>query len=53
VLKSNGLLQAYYNRGVNPDGTVSWGQTSTGGYQIGEGWGMPDSAVYFADLRGN
>jgi hypothetical protein len=53
VLKSNGVLYAYYNNGVRSDKGINWDQTDAGGYVVGEGWGIPDSSLYFADLNGD
>ena len=49
ISKTNGILTAYRNNGYNSNGTVNWGSPVV----IGNGWGMADDAVYFADLDGD
>ncbi|MER8233237.1 hypothetical protein [Streptomyces sp. NPDC094049] len=50
ISKENGLLYSFANNGYNSNGTVNWGSKT----QIGGGWGgVPDNAVYFADLSGD
>ncbi|MEU8233641.1 VCBS repeat-containing protein [Actinoplanes sp. NPDC048967] len=49
IRKEDGKLFAYYNNGINGDLTVRWGSP----VQIGVGWAVADSAVYFADISGD
>lgn len=53
VKKVSGTLKAFYNLSVNPNGTMNWDQGSADGYEIGWGWTMPDSSLYFTDLTGD
>lgn len=51
ILKEKGKLGAYYNGGINASKGVNW-DFDPGGYIIGIGWNIPDSALFFADLTG-
>ena len=49
---TDGTLGAYYNGGVTAGMGINWVYVA-GGYGIGSGWYMPDSALYFADINGD
>ncbi len=53
IKKVSGTMKAFYNLGVNPNGTMNWDQGSADGYEIGSGWTMPDSSIYFTDISGD